>query len=366
MMAIGIGGAGGKVAAKFDTKALLVNVSETELNKVTGGGRRVVAPIHAAGGQFRGSRKNPEIGQDAYHTIRREMHEVIRGNMVFSSTGGGTGNGITTGILKDIKDAASIAVADKTFFCFILPYDKLESAEYVKNSTDFMTGPLAEAIDSGNTGNIVLFSNRLKFVEKIAEDRYNQMMVDSLNVFMSVPEKNDSLKLLDGHIDHEDFALFISKPYFNHFNYFDYDPSESFEKQLNANSNQLLLESEAPIEAMFLLEVPEGGDSTLFYDILQYFASKKVSPIYSVVENPSINKPFITVARLYSRKPFELVDDFNKINEQHAQAKVEKSLEQHVVLPKLEVNMETEAKKAGRQRGVGEDVLATLKRLGKL
>lgn len=366
MMAIGIGGAGGKVAAKLDSQATLVNVSETELNKVVGGGRRIVAPVHAASGQFRGSRKNPEIGQDAYYTIRREMHELIRGNMVFSSTGGGTGNGITTGILKDITAVEEIAVADKTFFCFILPYDKLESAEFVKNSIDFMTGPLAGAIDSGNTGNIVLFSNRLKFEEKIAEDRYNQMIVDSLNVLMSVPEKNDTLRLLDGHIDHEDFALFISKPFFNHFNYFTYDPNESFEKQLEANGNPLLLEPEAAIEALFLLEVPEGGDSTIFYDILQYFASKKVSPIYSVVENPQISAPFITVSRLYSRKPYELVDDFNRVNEQHAQAKVEKSLDQHVVLPKLEVNLENEAKRAGRQKGVGEDVLATLKRLGKL
>ena len=366
MMAIGIGGAGGKVAAKFDKDAVLVNVSATELNKVEGGSQRIIAPVHAASGQFRGSRKNPEIGQDAYYTIRRELHELIRSRMVFSSTGGGTGNGIVTGILQDITAVDQIALADKTFFCLILPYKELESAEFVKNSIDFMTGPLQKAIDSGNTGNVVLFSNELKFVEKIAEDKYNQMIVDSLKVFMSIPDKNDSLKLRDGHIDHEDFAAYISKPFFNHFSYFTYDPSESFEKQLKANNNPLLVEPESAIEALFLLEIPEGGDPTIFYDIVQYFVSKKVSPIYSVVENPSLTEPFITVSRLYSRKPLELIDDFNRINEAHVQAKVEKTFEQHVVLQNLEVNMENEAKRGARQKGVGEDVLATLKRLGKL
>ena len=366
MMAIGIGGAGNKIAAKLDSSAALVNVSQTEMDKVEGTGRRINAPVHASTGQFRGSRKNPEIGKDAYYTIRRELHEMIRGSMVISSTGGGTGNGITAGILEDITSVDEIDVQNKTFFCLVLPYDKLESNEYVKNSIDFMQGPLASAIDSGNTGNIVLFSNQCKFEEKIAEDEYNQMIVDSLNVFLAIPEKNDKLKLLDGHIDHEDFTLFISKPFFNHFNYFEYNPNESFEKQLNANANKLLLPPEDAIEAMFLLEVPKGGDSTIFYGILEYFKSMKVSPIYSVVENPELKKPFITVSRLYSRKPYELVDEFNKVNEQNAQAKVEKSLEQHVVLPKLEVNLEKEAKAASKQKGVGDDVLATLKRIGKL
>ena len=36
-MTIGIGGAGSKIAAKLDSQAVLVNVSETELNKVPGG-----------------------------------------------------------------------------------------------------------------------------------------------------------------------------------------------------------------------------------------------------------------------------------------------------------------------------------------
>ena len=105
MKVIGIGGAGGKIAAKMDSEnAILVNVSQTELDKVVGGGERIVAPIQSIAGQFRGSRKEPQIGLEAYRTIRRRMLENIRGAIVFSSTGGGTGNGITKGILEDIVE----------------------------------------------------------------------------------------------------------------------------------------------------------------------------------------------------------------------------------------------------------------------
>ena len=365
-MTIGIGGAGSKIAAKLDSQAILVNVSETELNKVPGGPRRILASVHATRGQFRGSRKNPQIGLDAYQSVRRELLELARGNMVFCSSGGGTGNGITTGLLQDLSQATDIDTANKTFFGIILPYAKLESNEFVNNTIEFLTGPLAEAIDSGNTGNIVLFSNKKKFEEKLSEDSYNQQLVESLKLFLSIPDKNDVYRLLDGHIDHEDFALFISKPYFNHFTFLEYDPAIPFGKQLEANSNPLLLEPEAAIEALFLLEVPRGGDPSMFYDILEYFSEKNVSPIYSVVENPDRQKPFVTVALLYSRKPAELVDDFNRITEQHVQAKVKKSLDQNVVLHKLDVNMEQEARRAVKQRGDTEDVLATLRRLGKL
>ena len=365
-MTIGIGGAGSKIAAKLDNGAVLVNVSETELNKVPGGGRRILASVHAARGQFKGSRMNPEIGHDAYQSIRRELLDMARGDMVFSSTGGGTGNGITTGILNDLTKANDIATADKTSFGLILPYAKLESSEFVNNTIEFLTEPLAAAIDSGNTGNIFLFSNKKKFEEKVSEEHYNQQLVESLRMFLAIPEKNDKYRLLDGHIDHEDFALFMSKPYFNHFTYFDYDPKKPFGDQLDASSNPYLLEPEAAIEALFLLEVPKGGDPTLFYDILQYFASKDVSPIYSVVENPDRQKPQVTVSLLYSRKPAELVDDFNRISEGHAQAKVKKSLDQWVELEKMEVNLEKEARRAVKQRGDREDVLATLRRLGKL
>jgi len=70
---------------------------------------------------------------------------------------------------------------------------------------------------------------------------------------------------------------------------------------------------------------------------------------------------------LYSRKPDELVEDFNRISQEHAQAKVRKSLEQHVSLPRLEVNLARETKRVAKQRGTGEDdVLAVLRRIGKI
>ena len=89
---------------------------------------------------------------------------------------------------------------------------------------------MTDAIDSGNTGNIILFSNKRKFEEEIGEDEYNKMLVDSLNEFLSIPDKNEKNKLLDGHIDQEDFSLFLSKSYFNHFTCFDYNPQEPFEE----------------------------------------------------------------------------------------------------------------------------------------
>ena len=239
-MTIGIGGAGSKIAAKLDSNATLINVSETELNKVQGGSKRIVAQVRAEHGQFRGSRKNREIGHDAYLAMRREIQEIMRGEKIFCSTGGGTGNGITSGILEDIAKMQEVPISDKTFFGIVLPYAKLETSEFVNNTIEFLTGPLNDAIVSGNTGNIVLFSNKRKFEEEIAEDKYNQMIVDSLKTFLSVPEKNDRFRLLDGHIDHEDFALFISKSFFNHFTYFEYDPSKDFGKQLDDNLNDLV------------------------------------------------------------------------------------------------------------------------------
>ncbi len=366
-MTIGIGGAGSKIAAKLDKDAVLINVSEMELNKVQGGRQRIVAPVLAEHGQFKGSRKNREIGRDAYQAMRRDIQDRIKGEKVFCSTGGGTGNGIVSGILEDLAKCGDVPVADKTFFGIVLPYAKLETSEFVSNTIEFLTGPLTDAIDSGNTGNIILFSNKVKFEEEIAEDKYNQMLVDSLKSFLSVPEKSERCKLLDGHIDQEDFTLFLSKPYFNHFTVFKYDPKRNFGEQLAANSNRLLLPPESAIEALFLLEVPKGGDPTSFYDIVKYFVSINVSPVYGVIENPEISSPMVTVSLLYSRKPAELVEDFNRISEEHVQAKVQKSLEQYVTLPRLEVSLEDEAKKAVKARSdVKEDVLATLRRLGKL
>jgi len=365
-MTIGIGGAGGKLALKLDPSATIVNVSENEMAKLPAE-RRILAVVHAAQGQLRGSRKNPQIGRQAFQSIREELLSLCRGNLVFSSTGGGTGNGISSRVLEEIAKLEDVALADRTMFAFVLPYAKLEAAEYVVNTTQFLQGPVSEAIDSGTTGNVVFFSNRVKFEQKLGEDEYNSMLLSTLKNFLAVPRKNDELKLLDGHIDYEDFALFRGKPYFNHFTAFEYDRRSNFEHQLEKNLNPLLLPPENPIEALFLLEVPEDGDPREFYDILEYFAELKVTPVYSVVQNPKRKKMFVTVALLYLRKPTELVEDFNRISEEHTKAKVRKSLEQYVQLPKLEVNLESEVKRAGRQQGSSEsDILVILRRLGKL
>ena len=373
MRVIGIGGAGGKLAVKMDANAVLVNVSEIEREKVSGGSEHIVAPLLSVDGQFRGSRKNPGIGHDAYNTIQRRLTEIVGGSMLFSSTGGGTGNGITTGIIEDIiardqlQGSQGLPIQEKTFFCLLLPCCNMEAGEYVTNTIDFISGPLAKAIDHGCTGNVVLFSNELKFNEKIGEDAYNQMIVDSLNVFMSIPDKNQRYKLLENHIDHEDFAAYVAKPYFNHFCYFDFDPSKSFASQLEANSNRLLLPSFDPIEALFFLEVPTGQDHTIFYDILPYFTKKNVTPSYSVVENPSLQRPFITVSRLFSRKPSELIDVFNARKKELTDAKAQKSLEQYEDIQALHVDMVDEAKSIiGNKGDKGAEILESLKRLGKL
>ena len=366
-MTIGIGGAGSKLAAKLDPEATLINVSQTELNKVEGGSNRILASVHSLHGQLRGSRKNREIGHDAYQSVRRQLQELIRGNKVFCSSGGGTGNGITTGILEDIAAVNEIPIQDKTFFGIVLPYPELEPIEFVDNTVEFLSGPLSNAIAVGNTGNVVLFSNKVKFEAELSEENYNEMLMESLKVFLAIPDKNDNLKLLDGHIDHEDFALYISKPYFNHFCSFEYDPDKDFGKQLEANLNKFLLKPDVPIEAMFLLEIPKGGDPTAFYGILKHFNAIDVSPVYSVVENPEIDEPFITVSLLYSRMPDDLVDDFCEISQRHAHAKVKKTMEQFRELQKLNVNMEQEAIKVVREKGNGQtDILDALRRIGKL
>lgn len=365
-MSIGIGGAGSRLAAKLDDTATVINVSETELAKVEAG-TRILASVRTRKGQFRGSRKSPEVGRDAYRSVSRELLDLARGEMVFSSTGGGTGNGITSGLLDDLAAAAVIRPGEKTFFGLILPCPQLEPAEYINNTISFLRGPLSDAIDAGNTGNIVLFSNGPKFSSRHTEDEYNGMLADSLNTFLAIPDKNDDHRLLDGHIDHEDFTLFLSRPYFNHFTHFDFDPDQPFGEQFTQHANAFLLPPEAPIEALFLLETPDQEQGKAFYDILEHFSDLNVAPVYSVVEDPALSGPRVTVSVLYSRKPAELLDDFTKIAEEHTRTKLRKSLEQHIKLPALEVNMESEAKAVAKERGEAEEeILATLKRLGKL
>ena len=365
-MTIGIGGAGCKLAVKLDPDGVAVNVSESELNKVEAA-RRLLAVVHTARGQFRGSRKNPQIGRDAYQSVKRELLNLCRGNTLVASTGGGTGNGITSALLKDLAGLDDIPPQEKTTFVLVLPYAKLEPAEYVRNTIDFLRNTLSEAIDTGNTGNIFLVSNRVKFEERLAEDAYNERIVESLREFLAIPRKSDELLLLDGHIDYEDFDLYLSRPFFNHFTAFDYDPGAPFAEQLAAATNPLLLPPEAPIEALFFLEVPSGADPTCYYDILEYFSGNSVSPVFSVVRNPARERPFLTVSLLYSRKPTELLEDFARVSEAYTKAKVSKSIEQHVELPRLEVSLEDTARKAAKAHGSSDaDILAVLKRLGKL
>lgn len=368
-MTIGIGGAGSKLAVQYDADhSVLFNVSEMELSKLEKG-RKIHASIHSDHGEFRGSRKDPGIGREAFLSVKRELMNAVHGDLVFSSTGGGTGNGMTSSLLTELTNKDTVAIQDKTSFALVMPYAKQEPSEFVVNTVDFLRDFLSPAIDSGNTGNIFLMSNQVKFQQRLPESEFNEVLTDSLHQFTSIPQKGELFKLLDGHIDHEDFSHYMSKPYFNHFTYFEFNPEEGLDRQLQRNYNAFLLPPENPIEAMFLLEVPEGKSPTPFYDVLDYFNSQFVTPIYSVLENPVLDDYFLTVSLLYSRKPAELVEDFNQITQKHAQNKVRKSLEQHLNLPALQVNMEDEAKKAAEQQGTdseSDDVLSVLKRLGKL
>ena len=203
-------------------------------------------------------------------------------------------------IFQDSKKGLNLK--DKTMLCLILPYLNRESYEYVENTIEFLGGPVSSAIDSGNTGNIVLFSNKLKFEGRIPEYSFNKMIADSLNSFLAIPVKGEMYKLLDGHIDFEDFDLYKSKPYFNHFTQFSWNPDLSFEEQLKGNFNSLLLTPERTIEAMFLIELPSAEKISKFYDILDYFSADNVTPMYGIVHNPELTVPQITVSLLYSRK----------------------------------------------------------------
>lgn len=365
MKTIGIGGAGSKIAVKLDPQCAAINISEIELSKIPTSGEKIQASLRDGSGVFQGARMDPAIGLEAYGSVSRQLSNLVRGAMVIAATGGGTGNGIATGILRDLAARqGQIPVEEKTIFALVLPYGKMEPDEFVSNTSSFLNGPVAEAIDSGNTGNIFMFSNRVKFEKQLAEDKYNQMMVSSLQEFFAIPEKNAQLKLLEEHIDQADFALYLSKPYFNHFTAFNFNPENDFGKQLAAHWNPLLLEPEQPIEALFLLEVPAGNDGTCFYSILKYFNDQEVKPLYSVVENPALKAPRVSVSLLYSRKPAEEVQDFNREAEKHAQTKVRRTIDQFVEPEQLQVNLATEADKV---KSSGEDdIIKMLKRINKL
>ena len=363
MRVIGIGGAGCKIATKWDSEAVAVNVSEVELGKLSGGGEKILASLSSGVGSFQGSRMDPAIGYDAYNSVRRQLTNLVRGSFVFAATGGGTGNGIARGILEDLVERDDIPLEEKTMFGLILPYARLESGEFVTNTSNFMNHSVAPAIDAGVTGNIFMFSNRVKFEKRLSEDKFNGMIVDSLRQFFAVPQKNAELKLLDEHIDAEDFALFLSKPYFNHYTVFNFKPDQEVGSQIAKHHNPLLLAPEQTIEALFLLEVPEGGDPTAFYSVVEYFNEQSVKPLYSVVENPALKEMRLTVSMLYSRAPAELVADFNRVAEEHAQTKARRTIDQHVKLPDLQVDLGDEAKKLNPE---DDDILTMLKRIKKL
>ncbi len=363
MRIIGIGGAGSKIATTWDSNATIVNVSDVEMGKLASG-EKILASIRDGKGLVKGSRMDPKLGYRAYNSVQPQLANLCRGAFIFTATGGGTGNGITKGILEDIAKGESGDIKDRTLFGLILPYARLEGEQFVSNTSEFLNDAVAPAIDSGTTGNIFMFSNRDKYEKRISESGFNQQIIDSLKEFFAIPGKNERLRLLDEHIDDEDFAYYLAKPYFNHFCYFDYDPEQDFGKQLSSHYNTLLLPPEQPIEALFLLEVPQGGDPTIFYNLMEYFNAQGVKPMYSVVENPEVQSPHVTVSLLYSRKPKELVDDFNKIAEEHVQTKVGKTLDQFVPLQRLEVNIDSEARKAKPE--MQDDIIAMLKRLNKI
>lgn len=365
-MSIGIGGAGSKLASLLGPeRATIVNVSQTELDK-TAAQNKILAVAHSSRGKFQGAGKNPEVGRTAFNSISEEIYELIKGEIVFTSTGGGTGNGVASVLLNKISGEPSIPLNDKTMFAFVLPYVELESAEFVGNTVDFLMGPVSQAIDSGNTGNIILFSNKLKFQGRIPEHDYNTMMVTGLNNFLSIPRKGDELELLDGHVDHEDFRVYLSKPYFNHFCQFEYTPNRPFADLLRENYNQMLLPPEQPIEAMFLLEVPDRSLTSCFYDILDYFAVDHVKPTYGVVLNPQVKKPVLTLSLLYSRKPKELVDDFCNMVEQMTRATLKKTINQFVQLEEHKINVEETVRKIESVDETSRSVLEVLGRLKKL
>ena len=365
-MSIGIGGAGGKLAVLFDSEhATAVNISQTELDKVEAP-KKILAVAHSSKGQFKGSGKNPAVGRTASISIEEEVKDLCKGDVVFCSTGGGTGSGITSVLMNKISQEESILINDATIFAFVLPCLNKEPIEYVENTIDFLMDSIAPAIDSGNTGNIILLSNKYKFDHRMPEEDYNKMIVQSMKQFFDIPAKSKDMHLLDGHIDEEDFKIYTSKPYFNHFMQFDYTPDELMKDLIARNYNPLLLPPERPIEAMFLLEVPDKSQTNYFYNILDYFADDNVIPTYSVVENTQIAQPRLTLSMLYSRKPKELVDDFREMADKITRKKLKKSLDQYVKLERKQLNIDEEIQKIGTEEQSADGVLDVLKRLRKL
>ena len=365
-MAIGIGGAGSKIAAKLSPTSTAVNVSQTELSKVDAA-NKILAHTSTAKGQLQGSKKDPNIGRASFASIRQQILDIVEGETVITSSGGGSGNGITSEVLDLLAKYDEIDQIRKTRFMVLLPYVHREPQEYIENTLSFLKGPLSRAVDSTNTGNIYLFSNKAKFEGRISEDNYNQLMINSIKEFSSIPRKGKNLELLEGHIDEEDFEMYQAKSYFNYFTAFDYDPERYFGDQLNENQNPFLLQPKTAVEALFLLEVPENFDSTIFYNILDHFDAIQVKPVYSVVRNPALERPKVTVSLLYPSKPDELVEEFQRVSEETTNIRIQRSLEQKVQFEEVAVNMSNKAEQISYEKGQPKDeVLTILKRLGKI
>jgi len=365
-MTIGIGGAGSKLSALLDPHNLIINVSEIELEKVRAE-EKLLAVLHSEKGQRRGARKNPLLGAEAFASIRVRLMDRIKGELVFASTGGGTGNGICSQVLNELAVQKEVPEEERTRFGLLVPYAPQESAEYVKNTIDFLSGPVSRAVDSGNTGNIFLFSNREKYEKRLSEPRFNEQLVASLRNFLDIPARGAALPLLEGHIDYEDFDLYLSRPFFNYFTSFELGGEEDFGSLLARHANPYLLQPDAPIEALFFLELPTGWDPTVFYRVVDHLVRSSAAPIFSVAENPERQRPFITLSLLYSRKPEGLVADFQRIAQTHDEERIRKSVEQQVTLRPQRVDIEQEARKAGQRAGKSEeDVLSVLRRIGKL
>ncbi|MCA9522332.1 MAG: hypothetical protein KC609_15230 [Myxococcales bacterium] len=366
-MLIGIGGAGSKLSSTFDGGSnVVINISEAELNKAKAA-QRILAVVHSGRGKREGAKKNPEIGKTAFISIKDQLEDMVRGNTVITSTGGGTGMGITWKVLESIAQKDDVPEEEKTTFILVLPYADREPSEYVDNTIQFISQPVSWAIDSGNTGNVFLVSNKEKFVNRMTEAEFNGLIARRFNAFFQIPAKCEEHASLEGHIDREDFSLYLSKPYFNYFVDFDYEHKKPLDEQLASNTNRLMLEPDTPLEAMFLLEVPNHADERMFYDVLDHFESRNVVPIYAVVRNPNLQVPHLTLSLLYARKPHDLVNDFIRISEKRTRDKIRKSIEQHGTFGPKKVNLEQEAMKEAMKAGKKEDeVISVLKRIGKL
>ena len=76
-MAIGIGGAGCKIASKLDPEAILVNVSEAEMTQVTSGGQRLLDPLHFEEGSRVGQHLY-RLGEAAGHPVEQDFLHALQ------------------------------------------------------------------------------------------------------------------------------------------------------------------------------------------------------------------------------------------------------------------------------------------------